>query len=218
MSGCHACEGAPASPAPGAPGDDGFRRALWIAFAVNAAMFLGEAGSSVASGSAALLADAGDFFADASTYAITLLVLGMGPLARARAALVKGLSMGLIGLWVIASIAHKLLTGAAPEPLIMGPVGVLALAANLSVAVLLYRHRGGDANRESVWLCSRNDAIGNVAVMAAAGVVYLTDSFWPDIAVAGVMAYLELSAAGRIVGRARGELRGAHVPAAAAAE
>ncbi len=213
MSGCDACECAPGA----APPDDGFRRALWIAFAVNAGMFVAEAGSSIASGSAALLADAGDFFADAATYAITLMVLGMGAVARGRAALIKGLSMGAIGVWVIASIGYKILTGAAPEPLIMGPVGVLALIANLSVAVMLYRHRAGDANRESVWLCSRNDAIGNVAVIAAAGVVYATGSHWPDIAVAAVMAYLELSASWRIVGRARGELHQAHRSAAHAA-
>ncbi len=213
MSGCNACECAPAE----APKDDGFRRALWIALAVNAAMFLAEAGSSIASGSAALLADAGDFFADAATYAITLMVLGMGAVARARAALIKGLSMGAIGVWVIASVGYKIATGAAPEPLIMGPVGALALLANLSVAVLLYRHRAGDANRESVWLCSRNDAIGNVAVLAAAGFVFLSDSYWPDVLVAGVMAYLELSAAWRITGRARTELRGARGAAAPAA-
>ena len=213
MSDCHACECAPGT----APPDDGFRRVLWIAFAVNAGMFLAEAGSSVASGSAALLADAGDFFADAATYAITLMVLSMGAVARGRAALIKGLGMGAIGVWVIASIGYKTLTGAPPDPLIMGPVATLALLANLSVAVMLYRHRAGDANRESVWLCSRNDAIGNVAVMAAAGLVYWSGTHWPDIAVAAVMAYLEFSAAWRIVGRARGELHGAHRAAAPAA-
>lgn len=214
MSDCHSCERGPATE----PKDDGFRRALWIALIVNAGMFLAEAGSSVASGSVALLADAADFFADAATYAITLMVLGMGAVARGRAALVKGLSLGALGVWVIAGIGYKILTGAAPEPLIMGPVGALALLANLSVAVMLYRHRAGDANRESVWLCSRNDAIGNLAVLAAAGFVFWTGSHWPDIAVAAVMAYLGLSAAWRIVRRARGELhqaRGAAMPVAA---
>jgi Co/Zn/Cd efflux system component len=214
MSGCDSCACAPEA----AREDAAFRRALWIALAVNAAMFLVETGSSIASGSAALLADALDFFADAATYAITLLALPLGAAARARAALVKGLSLGAMGLWVVAVIAYKVATGVPPEPLIMGPVAVLAFAANASVAVMLYRHRRGDANRESVWLCSRNDAIGNLAVLLAASGVFVTGGYWPDAVVAGVMAALSFSAAVRIVRRSLAELAGARAAVAAAAE
>lgn len=186
--------------------DRAFRRMLWVALAVNATMFLVETGSSLAAGSTALLADSLDFFSDAANYAISLFALGLGVAARSRAALIKGLSMGAIGLWVIGSIGWKISTGVPPEPFIMGPVGVMAFAANVAVAVLLYRHRAGDANRESVWLCSRNDAIGNLAVVAAASGVFATGSYWPDVLVAAVMAGLSLSAAWRVVHSAMGEL------------
>ncbi|MGQ0675304.1 MAG: cation transporter [Rhodospirillales bacterium] len=213
MSGCDSCRCAPEA----ARDDAGFRRVLWIALAVNAAMFLAETGSSIASGSAALLADALDFFADAATYAITLFALALGPAPRARAALVKGLSLGAMGLWVAAVIAYKIATGVPPEPMIMGPVAVLAFAANASVAVMLYRHRMGDANRESVWLCSRNDAIGNLAVLLAASGVFVTGGWWPDVLVAGAMAALSLTAAVRIVRRSLAELGQARAAVAAAA-
>jgi len=194
--------------------DHDFRRVLWIAFAVNAGMFATEAASSLASGSTALLADSLDFFADAANYAITLFVLALGASARSHAALVKGLSMGAIGLWVVGSALYKLSLGTPPDPLIMGPVGILALAANLSVAALVFRHREGDANRQSVWLCSRNDAIGNVAVMLAATGVFASGSAWPDILVAVVMAGMSLAAAWRVVRRASRELAALRAPAA----
>jgi len=205
MSGCHD-HGHCCAPAATDGADAAFRRVLWVALAVNGAMFLAEAGSSLAAGSAALLADSLDFFADAANYAISLYALSLGLVARSRAALVKGLSMGAIGLWVVGAAIHKIYSGAVPDPLIMGPVGVAALAANMFVAVLLYRHRDGDANRQSAWLCSRNDAIGNLVVIAAASGIFATGSYWPDVVVAVSMAGLSLAAAWKIVRRAMGEL------------
>jgi Co/Zn/Cd efflux system component len=215
MSGCHSCgcDDAPKTT------DESFRRVLWIALAVNATMFVTEAASSVAAGSTALLADSLDFFGDAANYAISLYALALGVAARSRAALVKGLTMGAIGLWVIGAAFNKIATGAVPDPLIMGPVGLLALAANVFVAALVFRHRAGDANRESVWLCSRNDAIGNIVVIAAASGVFATGSFWPDVVVAVTMAGLSLSAAWRVVRRSLGEMtRNRALPAPGAAE
>lgn len=186
--------------------DRGFRRILWIALGVNAAMFVAEVVASLVAGSVSLQADALDFFGDAANYGISLLVLAMGLAARARAALFKGATMAAFGSWVIGNAAYHAITGAVPEPLVMGPVAILALAANVSVAVLLYRHRNGDSNRQSVWLCSRNDAIGNVAVFLAAIGVFATGTGWPDILVAVMIATLNLSAAWRVFFQARGEL------------
>jgi Co/Zn/Cd efflux system component len=189
----------------------GFRRVLWIALVVNAAMFLIEAGAGLAAGSASLQADALDFFGDAANYALSLSVLGMGLVWRSRAALVKGLSMGAFGLWVIGVATLNVMSSAVPHAATMGVVGFVALLANVGVALMLYRFREGDANMRSVWLCSRNDAIGNVAVMAAAVGVFGTGTLWPDIAVAAVMAGLALSAAVLTVRQAFGELNGAPV-------
>jgi Co/Zn/Cd efflux system component len=193
-----------------------WRRALWIALAVNAGMFLAEIIAGVAAGSAALLADAIDFFGDAANYAISLGVAGMALAWRARAALVKGATLALFGLAVLASTAWHAYAGTLPEAEVMGAVGVLALAANAGVALMLYRFRGGDANMRSVWICSRNDAIGNVAVLAAAAGVFGTGTGWPDIIVASIMAGLGLWGGGQIVRQASAELRphrGATVPA-----
>jgi Co/Zn/Cd efflux system component len=184
-----------------------YRRVLWAALIVNAAMFFIEAGAGLASGSVALQADALDFFGDAANYGLSLFVLSMALVWRARAALVKGASMGLFGLWVIGAAAASALSGEPPSAQVMGAVGFLALAANVGVAVLLYRYRNGDANMRSVWLCTRNDAIGNVAVMAAAVGVFGTGTAWPDIAVAAVMASLALAAAAQVIRSALGELK-----------
>lgn len=188
-----------------------YRRVLWIALAVNASMFIVEAAAGLAAGSASLQADALDFFGDAANYAISLSVLSLAVVWRARAALVKGLSMGAFGVWVIAMATGNVIGGAVPQAVTMGAVGFLALIANVAVAALLYRYREGDANMRSVWLCSRNDAIGNVAVMAAAVGVFGTGTLWPDIAVATIMAALALSAAGETVRSAWGEIKRASV-------
>jgi Co/Zn/Cd efflux system component len=191
------------------PGDSpSYRRVLWIALIVNAAMFVIEVGAGLAAGSVALQADALDFLGDAANYGLSLFVLSMALVWRARAALVKGASMGLFGLWVIAAAAISAATGEVPSAPVMGAVGALALGANVGVAVLLYRYRNGDANMRSVWLCTRNDAIGNVAVMAAALGVFGTGTAWPDIAVAAIMASLASVASYQVVVSAMGELKG----------
>jgi len=196
-------------PAPGEPVPSGYRRVLWIALAVNAAMFLLEVGAGLAAGSVALLADAIDFFGDAATYGLSLSVLALGAAARARAALFKAGTMALFGVIVLVRAAWAALDGRPPEPMTMGVVGALALAANLAVALLLYAYREGDANMRSVWLCTRNDAIGNVAVLLAALGVFGTGTRWPDLLVAAVMAGLALSAGLSVLRQARQELAGA---------
>jgi Co/Zn/Cd efflux system component len=189
--------------------EDGFRRVLWIALAVNAGMFLVEGISGLMGASVSLQADALDFLGDAANYGLGLAVLGLTLTHRATAALVKGLSMGLFGLWVLVSALYNIVVQSVPSPAVMGVVGFLALAANLGVALMLYRHREGDSNRRSVWLCTRNDAIGNLAVMLAASGVFASGAAWPDLAVAFVMAGLALSSCYRVIMQAVREIRGA---------
>lgn len=184
-----------------------WRRALWIALAINAGMFLAEIVAGVTAGSASLQADAIDFLGDASNYAISLGVAGMALTWRARAALLKGWSLGLLGIAVLASTAWHAVTGTLPAAETMGIVGLLALLANGGVAFMLYRFRTGDANMRSVWICSRNDAIGNLAVLAAAVGVFGSRTAWPDLIVATIMAALGVSGGWQIVSRARAELR-----------
>ena len=184
-----------------------WRRALWIALSVNAVMFAGEIVAGVAAGSASLQADALDFLGDSGTYAISLMVAGLGLGWRARAALLKGAGLLVLGLWVIGSTAWHALAGTLPEAEVMGAVGLLALLANAGVALMLFRFRTGDSNMRSVWICSRNDAIGNLAVLAAAAGVFGTGTGWPDLIVAAIMASLSISGGWQIVRQARGELR-----------
>lgn len=184
-----------------------YRRVLWTALVVNTVMFAVEISTGLQAGSVSLLADAVDFFGDAVNYGISLVVLGMALTGRARAALFKGLTMGAFGVFVLGRTAWSAATGVVPEPVTMGAVATLALLANLTVAAMLFAWREGDANMRSVWLCSRNDAIGNVAVMAAALGVFGTGTGWPDLAVAVVMGLLALSAARSVVQRAWAELR-----------
>lgn len=207
--GCH--DHAP-SPSAAGTADRPYRRILWLALALNAAMFVLEIGAGLAAGSVALWADALDFLGDAATYALTLAVLGLALRWRALAALLKGASMGLFGLGVIGMAAWNALAGTVPEAPVMGVVGLLALAVNVGVAVLLYRYRGGDANRRSVWLCSRNDALGNLAVILAASGVAATGTGWPDVAVAAIMAGLALSSSAVVIRQALAELRQERVP------
>ena len=186
--------------------DPRWRRALWIALGVNAGMFAVEMAAGAAADSRALQADALDFLGDAANYAISLLVAGMALAWRARAALAKGITLiGLSG-WVMITAALAALSGAAPQPELMGIIGALALAANAGVAIMLYRFRTGDANMRSVWICSRNDAIGNIAVMAAALGVFGTGTAWPDLIVAAILALLGISGGIQIVRQARREL------------
>lgn len=183
-----------------------YKKVLWVALVVNLGMFIVEVASGLKAGSVSLLADSLDFFGDATNYAVSLFVLGMALSIRAKAALVKGATLGIFGVGVLAYTAYRLWTGQVPEPLTMGVVAVLALVANVAVALMLYKWREGDSNMQSVWLCSRNDAIGNVAVVAAAGLVAWTGSAWPDLAVAVLMATLGITAARTIITQAWREL------------
>jgi len=194
----------------GATRDPRYRRVLWAALAVNAAMFAVEIAGGLASGSVSLLADAVDFAGDAANYGLSLAVLSLSLAWRARAALVKAASMGLFGVAVLGRAGWQALHGVPPEPLTMGAIGALALAANVGVAIALYAWRDGDANMRSIWLCTRNDAIGNVAVMGAAIGVFGTGAAWPDLAVAALMATLALAASLSVLRQARGELAHAH--------
>lgn len=190
--------------------DPRFRRALWIALAVNALMFVAEVAASWSSGSVSLLADAVDFFGDAANYGLSLAVLSMATPVRSKAAIVKGVCMAGFGVFVLVRAAWAWRAGTPPEPVLMGVVAAVALAANLGVALLLYRHRSGDANMRSVWICSRNDAIGNVAVGLAALGVFGTGTAWPDLLVAVLMAALAISGAASVLRHARTELRGSN--------
>ena len=195
-----------------------WRRALWIALTVNAAFFVGEIVAGAAAGSAALQADALDFFGDAANYAISLGVAGMALAWRSRAALAKGGTLLAFALWVIASTAWHAFHGTLPRAEVMGAVGVAALIANGGVALMLYRFRSGDANMRSVWICSRNDAAGNLAVMFAAMGVFGTGTGWPDVIVAAIMGGLGLWGGWQIVNQARGELQSERAPVTVAAE
>ena len=184
-----------------------YRKILWVALLVNLAMFGIEVGAGLRSGSVALLADAIDFFGDAANYGVTLAVLSMGLVWRARAALLKGASMLAFGVFVLVQAGWVVTHGGTPQAFTMGAIGLLALLANVGVATMLYAYREGDANMRSVWLCSRNDAIGNLAVMLAALGVFGTGSAWPDLAVAAVMVGLALWGGWTVVQQARRELR-----------
>lgn len=204
MPGCNHCEhdtdGSPASPT--------YRRVLWAALIINLGMFFFEVFSGLEAGSVSLLADSLDFFGDAANYAVSLFVLGMVVTVRAKASLLKGLSMASFGVGVLAFTVYNYLNGEVPEPITMGAVAMLALVANVAVALMLFKFREGDSNMRSVWLCSRNDAIGNVAVAFAALMVGWTGTYWPDLIVAALMATLALTASKSVITQAMGELRG----------
>ena len=206
MAGC--CEHDACASTAGATVDPIWRRALWVALVVNATMFAAEIVAGFAASSSALQADALDFFADAANYAISLSVAGMGLAVRSRTALFKGLTLILLGAWVIGSAGWRAaMGGATPEADVMGVVGFVALLANAGVALMLFRFRRGDADRRSVWICSRNDAIGNVAVMLAALGVFGTGTLWPDVMVAGIMAALSITGGWSIVRHALSDMR-----------
>lgn len=182
------------------------RRVLWIALLVNAGMFVVEVAAGVGAGSLALLADAIDFAGDALNYGVSLAVLASALVWRSRAAVLKAICMIGFGLFVLAGAAWAAWRGDVPHAATMGTVAVVALLANVAVAWMLYAFRDGDANLRSVWLCSRNDAIGNLAVMLAALGVFGTGAAWPDLAVASLMAGLALHGGWLVLRQARGEL------------
>lgn len=184
-----------------------FRVALWIALLLNAAMFIVEIVSGWQAGSVSLLADAVDFFGDAVSYGLSLAVLSLAMVWRSRTALAKGITMGGYGVFILVQAAFSAAHHVVPVAKTMGLVGSLALAVNLSVALLLYAYRDGDANMRSVWLCTRNDAIGNLAVLLAALGVFGTGTGWPDLVVAAVMGCLALFASRSVIAHALRELR-----------
>jgi Co/Zn/Cd efflux system component len=178
-------------------------------------MFIAEFTGGLVSGSASLQADALDFLADTANYGISLSVVGLALVWRARAALIKGLSMGALGFWVAGNTVWHALVGSVPEAEVMGAVGVLALLANVAVVTLLFRYRTGDANMRSVWICSRNDVLGNVAVLLAAVGVFGTGTGWPDFAVAAIMASMAMSGGAQVIRQATRELNSLERPAPA---
>ncbi len=178
-----------------------------VVIAINVIMFGIEMIASYSANSMALRADALDFFGDSLTYTITLLVIGHSLQWRARAALFKGFTLALMGLWVLGDTLYRVLILEQPNELIMGSIAALAFAANITSALLLLKYKDGDANVRSVWLCSRNDAIGNMAVLISAGLVGLSQSAWPDLIVAGLMSLLFLHSATLITRQAIKELR-----------
>ncbi|MBE1297976.1 cation transporter [Phycobacter azelaicus] len=184
-----------------------YKRRLWIVIAINAGMFAVEMGAGQMAGSQALKADALDFLGDALTYGISLAVIGASLRTRALAALAKGVSLLMMGLWVFGSTVYHVFVLGMPQAEVMGVIGFMALAANVTSVLLLAAYKDGDANVRSVWLCSRNDAIGNVAVMIAALGVWSTATGWPDLIVAGIMAGLFLNSAWQILVQAIAERR-----------
>jgi Co/Zn/Cd efflux system component len=187
--------------------DPDYKRRLCAVIGINAAMFLVEMAAGAWAGSKALQADALDFLGDALTYGMSLAVIGSALRLRAWIALFKGISLTLMGVWVLGSTAYYVLVVETPQAEVMGIIGLLALSANLASVLVLARYKDGDANVRSVWLCSRNDAIGNVAVMLAALGVWLTATRWPDLIVAALMAGIFLTSSVQILRQAIAELR-----------
>lgn len=184
-----------------------YRRVLWAVLGINAVMFCIEIGAGLAAGSVSLQADALDFLADAGNYGLSLFVVGMAGHYRARAAFAKGATMGLFGLWVLGAAVWHTVYGVVPQAVTMGAVGFTALVANASVFGMLWAYRSGDSNMRSVWLCSRNDVLGNLAVLLATLGVFGTGTAWPDISVAVIMAILALQGAAHVIRQSLAELR-----------
>lgn len=217
MAGC--CEHDACASNAGPKVDPIWRRALWVALIVNATMFAAEIAAGFAASSSALQADALDFLGDSANYSISLFVAGMGLAVRSRTAFFKGATLVVLGLWVVSSAGWRAaFGGAVPHADVMGVVGFVALVANAGVALMLYRFRRGDADMRSVWICSRNDAIGNVAVMLAALGVFGTGTLWPDVIVASIMAALSVTGGWTIIRQALSEMRATKRGAMIAAE
>lgn len=188
-----------------------FKTALWIALLLNLGMFLIEFFGGTHIGSTSLWADALDFLGDSVNYIISIFALGMSLYWRATVALLKGLTMGIFALIVLLKVLWSIFYGMAPEAMAMGAIGFMGLMANLISALVLFAFRDGDANMKSVWLCSRNDAIGNCAIMLAALGVFGTQSIWPDLVVASIMAFLGLTAAWSVTQQSLQERRDSQV-------
>ncbi len=188
--------------------DPRYRRALWLVVVLNIGFGLAEIVGGFIANSQALKADALDFLGDGSITFVGLLALGWAAKTRARVALTQGLFLGALGLWVIGMAIWRALNAVPPEAELMGGIGIAALAVNVTAALILARFReGGDAQARAIWLFSRNDALANIAVIAAAALVFALDSAWPDILVAGGIALLFLQSSWEIIHDSRKELR-----------
>lgn len=183
-----------------------YKRALWIVVLLNVGYGIVEIAGSFIAGSQALQADSLDFLGDGLISFLGLIAVGWGLAARAKAALLQGIFLGLLGLGVVASTVYRIFIEHQPESLLMGGFALVAFVVNVLAAVVLIPHRKGDANMRAVWLFSRNDAIGNLAVVAAAAVVWFTGSQWPDLIVAFAVAGLFLQSAWSIIRDARSDL------------
>lgn len=183
-----------------------FRNILIFSMIVNFGMFFVEVAYGYFANSLSLKADAIDFFGDGVNYLASLLVINSVLSLRAKVSMAKALTMIVFGIVILVNGITQLINGDIPNSFTMTWVGVLALVSNVLVAVLLFKFREGDSNMQSIWLCSRNDAISNIAVVLAAGGVYLTSNAWPDILVAGFMAYLSLTSGFQVLKAARLEL------------
>ena len=184
-----------------------YRKALWIVLVLNLTMFFVEVVMAVKSGSTSLLSDSLDFLGDSANYMISLIVLPMALSYRAKASMVKGLTMGGFGLFILITTIYRAFYGEIPGHDQMSVVGALALVVNVTALAVLLNFRDGDSNMRSVWVCSRNDAIGNVAVILAGMAVYFFQSKYPDLIVAFVLAFLALQASQEIIKRAWAELK-----------
>lgn len=185
--------------------DPAYKRILLLIIFINAVMFGVEMIAGWLAQSQALQADALDFIGDTLSYGISLWAIGKEARVRSNAALFKGISLLLMSVWVFGSTGYRVYALNNPEAFTMGAISIAAFIANLTCVLLLLRYKDGDANVRSVWLCSRNDAIGNLVVLVAASGVWATSSAWPDLVVAGIMAGLFLSSAWQITRQALSE-------------
>lgn len=188
------------------PQSNGLKKVLWIALVLNLAMFALEFGLSFFANSQSLKADSLDFLSDGLNYIVSLYVLSHTIKVRAWSSVAKAVTMGALGVYIAVEIVLSVLREDMPNSEIMTWLGLSGLAINGFVTYLLYKYREGDSNMQSVWLCSRNDAIGNVAVVLAAGAVYYLKKPWPDLLVAALMAYLAINASVKIIKLALVEL------------
>lgn len=182
-------------------------KVLWAVLGINLVMFMVEFGAGIRGNSLSLTGDSLDMLGDALVYASSLYVINKGSKAQAGSAFLKGMIMLLFAIAVFARASYQLFTGATPAAAVMGTVGVLALLANLLCLLLLTRHRDDNLNMSSVWLCSRNDIIANVSVLIAAGLIFITHSPLPDLAVGLLLTVVFAKSASKVLSQSLQELR-----------
>ena len=182
-------------------------KVLWAVLFINLGMFVIEFGAGIRADSLSLTGDSLDMLGDALVYASSLYVINKSSKAQARSAFLKGIIMFLFALSVFARASYQLFTGAIPEATIMGTVGFVALLANLLCLLLLTRHRKDNLNMSSVWLCSRNDIIANTSVLVAAGLIFLTHSILPDLAIGLLLTWVFAKSAGKVLSQSWREMQ-----------